>query len=79
MSWPRFLAFNAAGGIVWATVIGLAYYYIGNTVKNVRGPFDIVLGIIAAIVIIGFLIYLRRTEKRYAARAEHEFPGPLDD
>ncbi len=79
MSWPRFLAFNAAGGIVWATVIGLAYYYIGNTVKNVRGPFDIVLGISAAIVIIGFLIYLRRTENRYAARAEREFPGPLED
>jgi len=60
-------------------VIGLAYYYIGNTVKNVRGPFDIVLGITAAIVIIGFLIYLRRTENRYAARAEREFPGPLED
>jgi hypothetical protein len=28
MSWPRFLVFNAGGGITWALVVGLAYYYI---------------------------------------------------
>lgn len=79
MSWRRFLVFNAAGGITWATGIGLAYYYIGNTVKHVRGPLDIVLGAVAVVVIIGFFIYLRRAEERYAARAEREFPGPLDE
>ena len=79
MSWPRFLIFNAAGGITWATTIGIAYYYIGNTVKHVRGPLDIALGVAAAAVIVGFFIYLRRTEERYAAEAQKEFPGPLEE
>ncbi len=79
MSWPRFLIFNAAGGITWAAAIGIAYYYIGNTVKNIRGPLDIVLGVVAVAVIIGFFLYLRRTEERYAVQAEREFPGPLEE
>jgi membrane protein DedA with SNARE-associated domain len=79
MSWPRFLAFNAAGGITWATTIGLAYYYIGDTVKHVSGPLNIVLAIVAALLVVGFLLYLRRAEDRYAARAEQEFPGPLEE
>ncbi len=79
MSWPRFLVFNAAGGITWATTIGIAYYYIGNTVKHVRGPLDIALGVAAAAVIVGFFIYLRRTEERYAVEAEREFPRPLEE
>lgn len=78
MSWRRFLAFNAAGGVTWAVAVGLAYYYIGSTVKDVRGPLDIVLGVVATILIVGFLVYLRRAEDRYAARAEQEFPGPLE-
>jgi membrane protein DedA with SNARE-associated domain len=79
MSWPRFLSFNAAGGITWATAIGTAYYYIGNTVKHVRGPLDIVLGVVAVAVIVGFFIHLRRTEERYAVQAEKEFPGPVEE
>ncbi len=77
MSWPRFLAFNAAGGITWALVVGLAYYYLGSAVSRLRGPLDIVLGVVAVLVVIAFLIYLRRTEDRFAARAEEAFPGEL--
>jgi membrane protein DedA with SNARE-associated domain len=79
MSWPRFLTFNAAGGITWACTIGLAYYYIGSAVKNIRGPLDIILGAIAILIVIGFLIYLHKAQDRYAALAEQEFPGDLDD
>lgn len=79
MSWPRFLIFNAAGGITWAATIGIAYYYIGNTVKHVRGPLDVVLGAVAVAVIVAFFLYLRRTEERYAVEAEKEFPGPLEE
>jgi membrane protein DedA with SNARE-associated domain len=79
MSWPRFLAFNATGGITWAVVVGLAYYYIGATVSRVRGPLDIVLGAIAAVVVVGFLIYLHKAEDRFAVRAEQAFPGTLPE
>ena len=30
MPWLRFLAYNAAGGILWATTYGLAAYYFGQ-------------------------------------------------
>lgn len=78
MSWPRFLTFNAAGGITWACAIGLAYYYIGSAVKNVRGPLDIILGAIAVLVVVASLVYLHKAEARYAARAEQAFPGGLE-
>lgn len=79
MRWPRFLVFNAAGGITWAVVIGLAYYYLGSAVSRVRGPLDIILGAVAVAVVIGSLIYLHRTEERYAKKAEEVFPGELPD
>lgn len=79
MRWSRFLVFNAAGGITWALVIGLAYYYVGSAVSHLRGPLDIILGAIAVAVVIGFLIYLHKAEDRYAARAEQAFPGELPE
>src|SRR5207253_25206 len=75
MSWPRFLAFNASGGITWAAVTGLAYYYIGVTLNDVRGPLDILLAVVAVAIVAASLLYLRRAEHRYAARAERAFPG----
>ena len=79
MAWPRFLVFNAAGGITWACAVGLAYYYIGSAVKNVRGPLDIVLGAVAVLIVIAFLVYLHKAEDRYATLAEQAFPGELED
>lgn len=79
MHWARFLAFNAAGGITWAPVIGLAYYYIGGAVSHLRGPLDIVIGAVAVLIVVGFLIYLHRAEDRFAARAEQAFPGELPE
>ena len=79
MAWPRFLVFNAAGGITWALAVGLAYYYLGSAVAHVRGPLDIVIAILAAAVVIASLIYLHKTEDKYAARAEEAFPGELEE
>ena len=52
MHWARFLVFNAAGGITWALVIGLAYYYIGGAVSHLRGPLDIVIGAVAVLIVV---------------------------
>jgi membrane protein DedA with SNARE-associated domain len=79
MRWTRFLIFNAAGGITWALVVGLAYYYVGAAVSHVRGPLDIVLGATAVLVVVGSLIYLHTAEDRYAARAEQAYPGELPE
>ena len=34
MSWWRFLVWNALGGIVWATAVGLLAYYAGKAVAD---------------------------------------------
>ena len=34
----RFFAFNAAGGIVWASVFGIGGYVLGETIHRIAGP-----------------------------------------
>src|SRR4051794_1427518 len=38
MEWRRFLVANAAGGVVWALIFGLAGYYGGKGVERGRTP-----------------------------------------
>src|SRR5579863_436455 len=42
MRWPRFLLFNALGGLMWATLYGLAGYFLGNNVHRLTGTVGIV-------------------------------------
>jgi membrane protein DedA with SNARE-associated domain len=72
MAWLRFLAFNAAGGIVWAAAFGFAYYYFGRALKGLQTPVDIGLGVAASVVVIAFLVYVKRKEGELADRAERE-------
>jgi membrane protein DedA with SNARE-associated domain len=53
MRWPIFAAFNAAGGILWATAIGLAAYYFGS--KAVQAVTEYGLYAVIAIIGIGVL------------------------
>jgi membrane protein DedA with SNARE-associated domain len=78
MEWPRFLVFNAAGGILWATIYGVAGYALGNNVNKLAGPVGIIGVVLAAIAIVIGLIVLRRNEERLEDEAERELPGPLD-
>jgi membrane protein DedA with SNARE-associated domain len=78
MSWPRFLVFNAAGGVVWASAYGLGAYAAGTTINRLSGPVDAALAVIAAVVIVVLVVVVRRKEDDLVARAEAVFPGPLD-
>ncbi|HEV3127665.1 MAG TPA: DedA family protein [Solirubrobacteraceae bacterium] len=79
MHWLRFLAFNAAGGIVWSGIFAVGFYYAGHALKRARGPADIGLGVAAAVVLVLFIVWLRRNERRLEAEAERFYPGSLDD
>src|SRR5439155_26971868 len=59
MPWGRFLPYNAAGGIVWATLYGLGGYVLGNNVTRLAGPAGIGLSVIAALPPIGFLFVVK--------------------
>jgi membrane-associated protein len=54
MAWPRFLFWNALGGICWAASIGLGVYFVGHAFEEVIG----VGGIVAAGVVGGGLVGL---------------------
>jgi membrane protein DedA with SNARE-associated domain len=57
MSWPVFLVWNALGGIVWATAVGLGVYLLGHVAEDVLtivGPVAggvIVVGVVAVMVV----------------------------
>lgn len=78
MSWPRFLVFNAAGGILWSGIYSFVSYFAGDAINRFSRPVDYGLGAAAAVVIVVFVIMLRRNEGRLEAKAEEAFPGPLD-
>jgi Uncharacterized membrane-associated protein len=76
MRWPRFLLFNALGGIVWATLFGLLGYFLGENVHRLTGPVGIGSIVLASLVIIAFLIFVRKNEQRLQAEAEQALPDP---
>jgi membrane protein DedA with SNARE-associated domain len=77
MSWPRFLLFNAAGGIAWAALYGGAAYYFGYELQHVTKAAAFGLTIAAAITIGVLLIIVHRHETELEQVAERALPGPL--
>ncbi len=66
----RFLFFNAAGGIVWATVFGVGAYSVGEGIRRIAGPFGWA-ALIAAVVCAAVLWrYYKKNEERFLAEAE---------
>ncbi len=74
MPWTRFLLFNAAGGIIWSCVYGFAAYFLGGVITGLSTPVDIALGVLGAIIVVGFLVFLRRNETRLEDEAERRLP-----
>ncbi len=78
MRWPRFLLFNALGGIGWATLYGLGGYLLGDNFHRLAGPVGIVTLVLAGLLIIAGIVIVRRNERRLEDEAERALPGPLD-
>ena len=78
MHWRRFLAFNAAGGIVWAASWGTVAYLLGSQINRLSTPVDIAFGVLGGIVLIAGILLIRAQEKRLEAAAEKALPGPLE-
>lgn len=78
MEWRRFLAFNTVAVVIWAVLVGLAFYYFGSALQALQTPIDIVIGVVALAVVLAVLVLLRRKEKELGVTAEAAYPGPLD-
>jgi len=77
MPWPRFLLFNAAGGIVWAGSYGMLAYWFGEKVERVTRPIGIIAVVGAVICSVFMLRFLKYHEAQLEALAERALPGPL--
>ena len=69
MSWGPFLLYNASGGIVWATLYGLAGYFLGEDVHRLTGPVGVIGFVLGLLVIIAFLVFVKRNERRLEEEA----------
>ena len=57
MSWWRFLFWNAAGAVCWATAVGLTAYYGGKAVADAIARYGLYAGIVIAVgIVIGWLV-----------------------
>jgi membrane protein DedA with SNARE-associated domain len=64
MDWWRFLAWNAAGAILWATGVGLVAYYLGDAAAQAIGRYGLLAAGGAALLAgVGYLV-VRRLEQR---------------
>jgi membrane protein DedA with SNARE-associated domain len=65
MEWWRFLLWNAAGGIVWATGVGLVAFYVGKAAADTIARYGvygaIAAGVLLVLAIGGLHVWRRRT------------------
>ncbi len=65
MRWPTFLVWNAAGGICWATSIGLAAYFGGKAVEHTIASVGAYAGVIlVAAIAVAALVWHQRRRSR---------------
>ena len=74
-----FLAYNAAGGIVWALVFGLGGYALGEGLKRITGPVGWVAAVAAAVGAVALWRFYKAHEERLLAQAEAAMDGAAVD
>jgi membrane protein DedA with SNARE-associated domain len=65
MNWWKFLFWNAAGGIAWATGVGLIAYYAGGAAADAIQRYGIFAAIGVVIVLVGAWLFVRKAERRF--------------
>jgi membrane protein DedA with SNARE-associated domain len=75
--WPQFLFFNAAGGIIWALVIGIGAFLFGDSIHRISGPMGMIALAGAVAGVIAFMYFVRREERKMADRLSGSTSGDL--
>jgi membrane protein DedA with SNARE-associated domain len=68
MPWWRFLLWNASGGIVWATGVGLIAYYAGQSAADAITRYGLYAAIVIAVVTTAGLVAFHYGTKRLGDR-----------
>ena len=77
MAFPKFLLFNAVGGVVWAAVFGFGAYLLGDEVHHLFGKLGVLVLVAAVMMLIAVGAFVSRHEARLQLEAERAIPGPL--
>jgi membrane protein DedA with SNARE-associated domain len=77
LPWPRFLIFNAAGGIVWASIFGVGGYMLGKAFEHYARPVGIAALVCAVVGAVVASKFIARHADGLKAEAEKAIPGPL--
>jgi membrane protein DedA with SNARE-associated domain len=77
LSWPRFLAFNAAGGIVWALIFGLGGFFLGVAFETYARPVGVAALICAVVGAVAAGRFVAHHADALRSEAEAALPGPL--
>jgi membrane protein DedA with SNARE-associated domain len=65
MEWWKFLFWNAAGGIAWATGVGLIAYYAGGAAADAIQRYGLFAAVGVVVVLVGVWLVVRRAEHRF--------------
>jgi membrane protein DedA with SNARE-associated domain len=77
MGWFRFLLFSVVGSVMWATVVGLGSYYLGDSFHRPTGPLGIALLVLVLCLFILCIFFLLRNMRRFEDEAALTYPDPL--
>jgi membrane protein DedA with SNARE-associated domain len=64
MPWWRFLAWNAAGGIVWAVAVGVVAYYFGRAAADAIAHYGAIGGVVVVALLVLALVGLHVWRRR---------------
>jgi len=70
MPWPRFVFYNATGGLVWSSIFGFGGYVLGSSVHRISGPVGVGLFFLALVAAIAAIVFVRRHEQAMLLEAE---------
>ena len=75
MHWRSFVIWNALGGIVWATAIGLIAYFLGHSASNAIQAFGLYGLAAVALALVSFFVMHRRRKRAHASARPGEGTG----
>ena len=75
--WEEFFLYNAAGGIVWASIFGFGGFWLGRAFEHYARPVGVAALIAAVIGSVLAARFIRSHEQALEDEAERALPGPL--
>jgi len=78
MRWPRFMAFNAAGGVTWAAIVAFGAFGLGAAATGVGQTITLVGLAVSGVLTVAGIVLARRWMRRLEQRAQAAYPDSED-